>query len=68
MVTGAVEMILGKIAASCLVTVFAMKIIDIVYRDLFNKEPPDWFKAIGGAVLATGFVSFVAASIIIIWS
>ena len=61
-------MILGKIAASCLVTVFAMKIIDIVYRDFSNKEPPDWFKAIGGLVLAVGFVSFIAASLITIWS
>lgn len=61
-------MISGKIAATCLVIVFAMKILSIVYQDLSNKEPPDWFKAVGGSVLVVGFVSFLVAAITTIWS
>lgn len=61
-------MILAKISLTCFVIVFAMKVLNTVYIDLEHKEPPDWFKVIGGLVVIVGFVSFIAAVSIAIWT
>jgi flagellar biogenesis protein FliO len=61
-------MIFGKITISCLVIVFAMKILGTVYHEIEHKAPPDWFKVFGGLVIVVGFVSFVIASFMLIWA